>query len=117
MAITFSEATRRSFLYRLGILGAGQAILGGVSGNLAAAPKSAGQKPDDDPAASPASKIWSNEYWAQKGDVKLYMFRKRLGAPQRGRSRAARAVSGARLFHLRAVQFRSDRSRPRANIP
>jgi pimeloyl-ACP methyl ester carboxylesterase len=27
-------------------------------------------------------KIWSNEYWAQRGDVKLYLFRKRPGAPQ-----------------------------------
>jgi pimeloyl-ACP methyl ester carboxylesterase len=25
--------------------------------------------------------MWSQEYWAHKGDVKLYMFRKRLGAP------------------------------------
>lgn len=28
--------------------------------------------------------MWSEEYWAQKGDVKLYMFRKRLGAPVAG---------------------------------
>lgn len=28
--------------------------------------------------------MWSHEYWAQKGDVKLYMFRKRLGAPMEG---------------------------------
>jgi pimeloyl-ACP methyl ester carboxylesterase len=30
------------------------------------------------------SKIWSKEYWAQKGSVKLNMFRKRAGAPQAG---------------------------------
>ena len=82
MAIGFSEASRRSFLRCLGIVGAGQAILGGVSGNLAAAPKAAGQKRDDDPAASPASKIWSNEYSAQRGKVKLHLFRKRLNAPR-----------------------------------
>ncbi len=35
------------------------------------------------PAAN-ASKIWSNEYWAHKGDVKLYMFRKRVSAPKAG---------------------------------
>ena len=35
-------------------------------------------------AAAPAGKIWSNEYWAQKGDVKLYMFRKRASAPKAG---------------------------------
>src|SRR5437588_10620999 len=28
--------------------------------------------------------IWSADYWAKKGDVPLYMFRKRLGAPKRG---------------------------------
>src|SRR3954469_11658732 len=31
-----------------------------------------------------SSKVWSNEYWAQKGDVKLYMFRKRASAPKPG---------------------------------
>lgn len=30
------------------------------------------------------SDIWSAEYWAKKGDVKLFMFRKRLGAPKKG---------------------------------
>jgi alpha-beta hydrolase superfamily lysophospholipase len=29
-------------------------------------------------------KIWSNEYWAQKGAVKLYMFRKRATPPKTG---------------------------------
>jgi pimeloyl-ACP methyl ester carboxylesterase len=29
-----------------------------------------------------AGKIWSGEYWAHKGDVKLYMFRKRAAAPK-----------------------------------
>jgi pimeloyl-ACP methyl ester carboxylesterase len=33
--------------------------------------------------AAPAN-IWSHDYWAQKGDVKLYMFRKRLGDPSAG---------------------------------
>ena len=28
--------------------------------------------------------IWSSEYWAKKGDVPLWMFRKRLGAPKPG---------------------------------
>jgi pimeloyl-ACP methyl ester carboxylesterase len=30
------------------------------------------------------SEIWSSEYWAKKGDVPLWMFRKRLGAPRQG---------------------------------
>jgi len=33
-----------------------------------------------------APKIWSQEYWAQKGHVSLYIFRKRAGAPQAGQS-------------------------------
>jgi len=28
--------------------------------------------------------IWSREYWAQKSEVKLYLFRKRIGAPVAG---------------------------------
>jgi pimeloyl-ACP methyl ester carboxylesterase len=28
--------------------------------------------------------IWSSEYWAKKGDVPLWMYRKRLGAPKPG---------------------------------
>jgi len=36
-------------------------------------------------ASSPATeKIWSAEYWAKKGDLALYIFRKRLGAPMPG---------------------------------
>jgi alpha-beta hydrolase superfamily lysophospholipase len=30
------------------------------------------------------SKLWANEYWAQKGSVKLYMFRKRSTPPKTG---------------------------------
>ena len=30
------------------------------------------------------SEIWSGEYWAKKGDVPLWMYRKRLGAPKAG---------------------------------
>ena len=35
-------------------------------------------------AAQAASKPWSAEYWAKKGDVSLYMFRKRMRAPRAG---------------------------------
>jgi len=35
-------------------------------------------------AASEGGEIWSSEYWAKKGDVPLWMFRKRLGAPKAG---------------------------------
>src|SRR5262249_25528303 len=35
------------------------------------------------PAAA-APKFWSADYWAKKGDVSLYMFRKRTRAPKSG---------------------------------
>jgi pimeloyl-ACP methyl ester carboxylesterase len=35
-------------------------------------------------AQGAAATIWSSEYWAHKGDVKLYLFRKRIGAPVAG---------------------------------
>ena len=45
-----------------------------------------------------AAKLWSNEYWAQKGDVKLYMFRKRATAPRAGEAALpAASVSTSRL--------------------
>jgi alpha-beta hydrolase superfamily lysophospholipase len=35
-------------------------------------------------AETPEPPFWTAEYWAQKGAVQLYMYRKRLGAPQAG---------------------------------
>src|ERR1700722_869043 len=35
-------------------------------------------------AAPEGGEIWSSEYWAKKGDIPLWMFRKRLGAPKAG---------------------------------
>jgi pimeloyl-ACP methyl ester carboxylesterase len=59
------------------IKGAG---LGLVAGGIA------GALPAHDAAAetAPGGEIWSSEYWAKKGDVPLWMFRKRLGAPKPG---------------------------------
>jgi pimeloyl-ACP methyl ester carboxylesterase len=34
------------------------------------------------PAQAAPAEIWSHEYWAQKGDVKLNLWRKRIGAPK-----------------------------------
>jgi len=33
-------------------------------------------------AAAEGGEIWSSEYWAKKGDIPLWMYRKRLGAPK-----------------------------------
>jgi alpha-beta hydrolase superfamily lysophospholipase len=35
-------------------------------------------------AAAAGAEIWSHEYWAQKGGVKLNLWRKRVGAPKAG---------------------------------
>src|SRR3984885_7474087 len=35
-------------------------------------------------AATEGGEIWSTEYWTKKGDVPLWMFRKRIGAPKPG---------------------------------
>ena len=73
--------SRRNFL-----LGAAPAIAGGLALSSVAAEAfaqpSGGQT---EKSSAPNEKIWSKEYWAQKGDVKLYMFRKRVGAPQAGK--------------------------------
>lgn len=64
---------RRTMLKAAG-LSFGAGLLSGaaspVQAQLAAATPTA---PDD---------LWSAEYWAKKGDVSLYMYRKRVGAPQ-----------------------------------
>jgi pimeloyl-ACP methyl ester carboxylesterase len=57
------------------IKGAG---LGLMAGGLAAALPS----PGANAATSEGGEIWSSEYWAKKGDVPLWMFRKRVGAPK-----------------------------------
>jgi pimeloyl-ACP methyl ester carboxylesterase len=80
MFFTKDRPSRRNFL-----LGAAPAIAGGLALSSAAAEafaRPAGAKEKSD---SSNDKIWSNEYWAQKGDVKLYMYRKRVGAPQAGK--------------------------------
>jgi alpha-beta hydrolase superfamily lysophospholipase len=58
------------------IKSAGLGIGAGLASGIAPASVQAAE-------AAPAD-IWSGEYWAQKGDVKLYIFRKRVGAPAAG---------------------------------
>jgi pimeloyl-ACP methyl ester carboxylesterase len=36
------------------------------------------------PAGAAEGEIWSSEYWAKKGDIPLWIYRKRLGAPGAG---------------------------------
>jgi len=63
-----SEQDRRTVLKSLG---AGAGLLSGLA---------------DAANAAPAAEIWSAEYWANKGGVKLNLWRKRLGTPVAGQA-------------------------------
>jgi pimeloyl-ACP methyl ester carboxylesterase len=65
---------RRTVLKGAGI-GLGLSMAGGFADDAHA--QSAANQPQ-------AKEIWSSEYWAKKGDVPLWMFRKRVGAPKAG---------------------------------
>jgi pimeloyl-ACP methyl ester carboxylesterase len=57
------------------IAGAGLTVAAGTLADAwPAAPAAANEGGEDE--------IWSSEYWAKKGDVPLWMYRKRLGAPK-----------------------------------
>jgi pimeloyl-ACP methyl ester carboxylesterase len=56
-------------------LGLGAGVVAGLGGASAQSP---GVRPPE------STQIWSSEYWAKKGDVPLWMFRKRLGVPKAG---------------------------------
>jgi pimeloyl-ACP methyl ester carboxylesterase len=66
---------RRTIIKGAG-LGLGVGVVAGLTASASA------QSPTAAPSQS--SEIWSSEYWAKKGDVPLWMFRKRLGAPKAG---------------------------------
>ena len=54
---------------------------GGLSIGMSLAARMA---PANAQVGAPQVAIWSQEYWAQKGEVKLNLFRKRMGAPTAG---------------------------------
>jgi alpha-beta hydrolase superfamily lysophospholipase len=56
---------------------------------------------------APGKAVWSEEYWAQKGDVKLYLYRKRSEPPKPGAARLpvlflvhGSSISGRSTFDL-----------------
>ncbi len=51
-------------------------VAGGMAGTLPVQ--------NADAATVDGGEIWSSEYWTKKGDVPLWMYRKRLGAPKAG---------------------------------
>lgn len=74
MDIPNESLSRRKIVASAGI-GLGSGLFAGLARAQGSAAKA---------SADSAAKIWSNDYWAKKGDVSLYMFRKRVGAPKAG---------------------------------
>ncbi len=72
----FDHPLARRAVIRGAGLGLGAGVVAGLAG--AASAQSPGA------ASSETGAIWSSEYWTKKGDVPLWMFRKRLGAPKAG---------------------------------
>jgi len=81
--------SRRTFLSRVGA---------GIAAGLTTTPAS-GQEP----LSSKGGVWWSHEYWVQKGDVKLYLFRKRATAP----ATLARRLPVLFLVHGSSLSSRS----------
>jgi len=73
MTDTNHNKTRRRMLVSAG-LGIGAGLMSGISSAQAAGKKR---------AASAKGEVWSAEYWANKGNVKLNLWRKRISAPRR----------------------------------
>ena len=65
------DVARRTVLMSAGLVGAGL-----VAGAATARAEGA--------AVAGAAEIWSHKYWAHKGNVKLSLWRKRVGAPKAG---------------------------------
>jgi len=59
-------------------------LIKGAGLGLVAGGVSAGLPASNAVAAQEDGEIWSSEYWAKKGEVPLWMFRKRVGAPKPG---------------------------------
>ena len=58
--------------------------------------------------AAENAEIWAHEYWANKDDVKLNLWRKRIGAPAPGEQARPVAVSRARFLEFVALFIRSE---------
>ena len=91
------DVARRTVLMSAGLVGAG--LVAGVS-----------QAQAEGAAAAGEAEIWSREYWAQKGDVKLNLWRKRVGAPKAGEKPLPVLFPGARLVEFDALSLRPARA-------
>jgi pimeloyl-ACP methyl ester carboxylesterase len=67
-----TSLARRTILTAIGLGGLGAAATAAMPAQAATAVPTEG------------GEIWSREYWTKKGDIPLWMFRKRIGAPKAG---------------------------------
>jgi alpha-beta hydrolase superfamily lysophospholipase len=112
MLSKMNDATRRSFLYKMSLGAVAPALASGLSalGLAASTASGAGDLLAQDPVSATAKtartsgKVWSQEYWAQKDNLKLYLFRKRASAPQPGRP----ALPVLFLVHGSSISSRSS---------
>jgi pimeloyl-ACP methyl ester carboxylesterase len=79
MAVKKAHFSRRSLVFD-----AVPAIAGGLAA-VSLTPRALSQQAGL-PGSPESKKIWSGEYWAKKGEVSLYIFRKRMGSPQPGQA-------------------------------
>jgi alpha-beta hydrolase superfamily lysophospholipase len=68
------------------IVGAGLAFGAGLASNVLAVTAARAQTTVAPKSDAINGEIWSSEYWAKKGEVPLWMFRKRVGPPKVGES-------------------------------
>jgi pimeloyl-ACP methyl ester carboxylesterase len=87
------QIARRRLIASAG-LGVGAGLISGLAGAQA----------ETAVAESQAADIWSHEYWANKGDVKLNLWRKRLGEPKPGEA----ALPVLFLVHGSSLSARSS---------
>ena len=59
-------------------------VIKGLGTGLAAGAIGAVQAQAATAVATEGGEIWSSEYWAKKGDIPLWIYRKRIGAPKAG---------------------------------
>src|SRR4051794_11835600 len=78
-----SSMTGLDFARRILLQSAGLSVAAGLLTRFGTAAAEEATAAPMSPAA-PQAEIWSGEYWAQKGETKLSLYRKRQGAPNPG---------------------------------
>jgi alpha-beta hydrolase superfamily lysophospholipase len=103
MSNTNPPSSRRSFLKCVAPAIAGSFVSLGLAEQVLAQQPLQTSGAGNSETASAKPTIWSHDYWAQKGNGRLYMFRKRLHAPAAGQP----ALPVLFLVHGSSISSRS----------